>query len=303
MIWILVLPFAAWAALRVAGLEPAWPWVPLVAFTPYVALASIVPAALSAVRRRWPAAAVAALSCATLAAGVLPRYLPDANPAAAGPPLRVLAANLQIGQGEPEALLALVRSLRPDVLTLQELTPATAARIEALGLRDLLPHAVVRAAPGAAGSAVYARHPVRELPLPGHFRQARAVMTVAGREVDVVSVHPCAPRYDGPSPCWREGLDTLPRAEGRLRVLAGDFNATLDHPPLRDLLASGYRDAADVAGQGLTNTWPMRGWGLLPGVAIDHVLAGAPIAVTAFSAHTLAGTDHRPVFAALRLPR
>ncbi|MEU4833453.1 endonuclease/exonuclease/phosphatase family protein [Streptosporangium sp. NPDC023615] len=90
---------------------------------------------------------------------------------------------------------------------------------------------------------------------------------------------------------------------GQLRVLAGDFNATLDHRQVRDLLDSGYRDVADVTGHGLTATWPQRGRSPVPGVTIDHVQADARMAVRAFGVHGLANTDHRPVFAELGLPR
>ncbi|MFI6295675.1 endonuclease/exonuclease/phosphatase family protein [Nonomuraea sp. NPDC050790] len=302
--WIVVIPCAAWAVLRVAGVVPAWPWVPLVAFTPYVALASVLPLALAAARRRWAAAGLAAVSCLALACSVLPRQVPEANPPAAGARLRVLSVNLRVGQADPAALVALVRRLRPDVLTFQELTVPARGRMDELGLRQLFPHRVDRPAPGASGSAIYARYPMTELPMlaHGYFRQVRATLTVSGTAVEVVSVHPCAPRYDGRVPCWRQGLDALPRGGGALRVLAGDFNATLDHPPMRALLRSGYRDAADVTGQGLTATWPVMDWTGLPGVQIDHVLASREIAVTEFAVHDLPGTDHRAVSATLRLP-
>ncbi|GAA2791266.1 hypothetical protein GCM10020219_073200 [Nonomuraea dietziae] len=123
-----------------------------------------------------------------------------------------------------------------------------------------------------------------------------------GPEIEVVSVHPCAPSHAEKMACWRSGLAALPRAGERLTVLAGDFNATLDHWPVRALLDSGYRDAADVTGQGFTATWPQQGWRPLPGVTIDHVLADRRMGVRAFSVHELSDTDHRPVFAELTLP-
>ena len=45
---------------------------------------------------------------------------------------------------------------------------------------------------------------------------------------------------------WRGDLRALPPAtpDGPLRILAGDFNATLDHAELRRLLDTGYEDAA-----------------------------------------------------------
>lgn len=264
LVWGAVTPFAGWAVLRVSGWEPVWPWTPLVAYTPYAAVV----------------------------AGVV----------------LLLAANLLVGSADETALMALVARLRPDVLALQELTPAALARLDAAGLRAALPHAVTRPKQGAGGSAVYARHPLTagEVIEHGGFRQVRATLThPSGARVEVVSVHPCALRLYSRQPCWRSGLRALPDAGGSpaggpLRVLAGDFNATLDHVLVRELLATGYRDAADATGHGFTATWPQGG--RLPGVAIDHVLADERMGVRAFDVHPLRGTDHHPVFAVLTLP-
>ena len=92
--------------------------------------------------------------------------------------------------------------------------------------------------------------------------------------------------------------------DGPLRVLVGDFNATLDHVELRRLLATGYRDAASVVGKGLTPTWPYFGprWAITPKVTIDHVLADRRIGVRSFEAFTIPGTDHRVILAELVIP-
>nr|BFE88296.1 hypothetical protein GCM10020093_108970 [Planobispora longispora] len=217
----------------------------------------------------------------------------------------MLATNLAVGAGDTASVMRLVRDLKPDVVTVQELTPEARDRLDDAGLRALLPHVVDRAKSGVGGSGLYSRHPVSERPLIelGAFRQARGVIShPSGHEIEIVSVHPCAPSYDSRIPCWDTGLEALPEAGGQLRVLAGDFNATLDHRPVRDLLDSGYRDAADLTGHGLTPTWPQQGWSRVPGVTIDHVLADRRMAVHAFSVHALPGTDHRPIFAELGLP-
>ncbi|MGC5013476.1 endonuclease/exonuclease/phosphatase family protein [Streptosporangium sp. DT93] len=305
LVWLVVLPCAVWAGLRVSGWTPVWQWVQLVAFTPYVAAASALPLLVALGLRRWAAAALALVTVAVLATAVLPRHFGDTDQPAWQGRFRVLAANLAVGAGDADALMRLVRSLDPDVLALQELTPDARERLEKAGLRERMPHVVDRAVAGVSGSGIYSRHPVTERPMIelGRFRQARGVVRhPSGHEIEVVSVHPCAPRYDYKIPCWDEGLRALPRAGGGLRVLAGDFNATLDHRQVRDLLDSGYRDVADVTGHGLTATWPQRGWSPVPGVTIDHVLADARMAVRAFGVHSLANTDHRPVFAELGLP-
>jgi endonuclease/exonuclease/phosphatase (EEP) superfamily protein YafD len=121
--------------------------------------------------------------------------------------------------------------------------------------------------------------------------------------VEVAAVHP-PPPIRRTMRFWRDDLRAMPPAtpEGSLRILAGDFNATLDHAELRRLLDTGYADAADEVGAGLKGTWP-RGRRFPPPVAIDHVLADTRIGVRRFEVHAITGTDHRAVLADLVLPR
>ncbi|WP_157530425.1 endonuclease/exonuclease/phosphatase family protein [Microtetraspora niveoalba] len=310
LVWASVVPFAAWAALRLVPRDVHFEWIRAVAFTPYVALTAAAVPLLALLSRRWTALAVSMVVAATLAACVLPRAVEGGNPPAGGPRLRVLSANLKMGAVPPGELVALVRELRPDVLTLQELTPSAVKGLRAAGLGTLLPYEVDLAEPGAHGSGIYSRHPVApEPPIPsGMFRQGAATVSVPGAPpVSVVSVHPCAPRYAERAGCWAEGLAALPLpGGGPVRILAGDFNATLDHARMRRLLDAGYRDAAATTGNGLTATWPyepwhFNGWGIPP-VTLDHILVDPGVAARSFDVRGLARTDHRAVFAELTLP-
>ncbi|MFG2004508.1 endonuclease/exonuclease/phosphatase family protein [Spirillospora sp. NPDC048911] len=304
LLWLLVLPFTVWAALRISGWTPTWHWVSLVAFTPYVAAASIFPVILALVLRRRVVASTAVVTAIAFAVVVLPRVFPDGNPSAHGARLRVLSVNMAVGQADAAATTKLVREVRPDALMLQEPTPKAIENLDRAGLRALMPYVVDRSFLETPGSGIYARFPLTELPMIeiGGFRQARAILEQpGGQRVEVVSVHPCSPSDAHDTPCWADGLKALPSADGGPKVLAGDFNSTLDHRPLRDLLGSGYRDAADVRGKALIPTWPQRWWNV-PEVTLDHVLADRRMAVEEFSVHSLPGTDHRAVFAALRLP-
>jgi endonuclease/exonuclease/phosphatase family metal-dependent hydrolase len=306
-LWAAAVPFAAWAALRMSGWEPVFRWSQLVAFTPYVAAAALLVPVAALVLRRRRAAVAGAVVAGVLASAVVPRALPDGNPAAGGPRVRVMAANLLAGGVPAGHLVGLVRREQPDVLALQEVTPEAAAALDAAGLRPLLPHRVLRPSPGVVGSAVYARFPLREQPLIRiGFGQARARVEVPGAPpVEVVSVHPCAPSAPHLADCWKAGLRALPRADerGPVRILAGDFNATADHAEFRRLAGSGYRDAADVTGDGLTGTWPIAGAHRVPRVALDHVLADRRAAIGRFTTHELPETDHSAVQADLTLPR
>ncbi|MFF5072009.1 endonuclease/exonuclease/phosphatase family protein [Micromonospora olivasterospora] len=302
-------PGLAWAAVRLPGLERG-PLVQAVAFTPYVAAWTPVPLLLAlALRRRWPAA-VAALAAAALLGVVAPRALPSARPAAAGPTLRLLTANLLAGAADAPALVDLVRARRVDVLAVQEFTPGAAAELDQLGLAALLPHRQLNPQVGTPGSGLYARFPLTDggvrLNRGGWgFSQTYGTVTPpGGPPVRVESAHPAAPYAVDQVGPWRTDLAAQPPAtpDAGLRVLAGDFNATLDHAPLRALLATGYVDAADAVGAGLVGTWGPYDGDPIPPVTIDHVLVDRRIAVRTVAVCPLPGSDHRAVFAELRLP-
>jgi len=307
--WLLVLPFVAFTVVRLFGLDRGFPLVQLLAFTPYVALASLVPLVVAGLTRRlWPAVA-ATVVVLVLAACVLPRWLSSSNPpGATGPELRVLTVNLLVGGASAADVVALVRAERVDLVAFQEYTPQARTALEQAGLRDTLPNQVAYPVPGVGGSALYSRFPLSDGGFRVHgsgFGQAMATLAVPGSApIQVESVHPCAPSGPERSSCWRADLADQPpaTANGPIRLLIGDFNATLDHSALRRLIGTGYRDAANVVGAGFTATWPYDEKWYIPGVAVDHVLADQRVAVRSVSAHRLPRADHRALFATLQLP-
>nr|WP_165521912.1 endonuclease/exonuclease/phosphatase family protein [Micromonospora zingiberis] len=307
--WLAVAPGAAWALARLVGLDRG-PLVQALAFTPYAAVASLVPLLLAlALRRRWPAV-VAAVTTATLLAVVAPRALPTAQPAVAGPTVRLLTANLLAGAADAATVVEVVRTEGVDVLVVQEFTPTAEAELDRLGLDQLMPYRQLNPVVGTPGSGLYARHPIsaggiRSLRGAWGFTQAYATVRVPGApEVRVESAHPAAPYAVNQVGYWRDDLAAQPPAtpDGPLSILAGDFNATLDHGPLRALLRTGYVDAAAAVGAGLAGTWGPYDGDLIPPVVIDHVLVDRRIAVRDLTVRPLPGSDHRMLLAELRLP-
>jgi len=111
--------FAIWAVVRLLGLETGYPLVPLIAYTPFVALATLPMLTAALLLRQWLAAGACAAIAVTLAAVVLPRAFaggqgPDERPT--GPTLTVLSANLKFGNADPEALVELVGDGQVDLL-------------------------------------------------------------------------------------------------------------------------------------------------------------------------------------------
>ena len=306
--WLLVVPIGVWVVVRLFGLERGFPMVPLVAFTPLVVLGAVAVIAVAALLRQRAAAAAAAVLAIVLVVLVAPRALggPSDPNGPAGPRLRVLSANMHFGFGSADALVALARRLRPDVLAVQELTPSLARDLDAAGLAELLPERVIYPEPRGPGIGLYARIPLTRATAPGTRRNPLAfaiARPAGGPVVELGSVH-VTPPYSNQVAVWRADLRVVPQAttSSRIRILAGDFNASLDHAELRGLIDSGYVDAAAEVGAGLRATWP-NARRLPPPVTIDHVLADARCGVQEFSVHAIPGTDHRAVFAELVLPR
>jgi endonuclease/exonuclease/phosphatase family metal-dependent hydrolase len=252
---------------------------------------------------------VAALAAAALAVCVLPRAVPDHDRGpSAGVPLTVMTANLLFGTADPAAVVELVRDHDVAVLAVQELTPAAREALRAAGLDTLLPYLSAADEAGASGSGLYARFPITAASSRrngGGFRQAYATVQPPGAgPLLVESAHPRAPSEVSLAKIWRDDLAAEPRPDpdGAPRILLGDFNATLDHAPLRALIAHGYRDAADADGSGLVGTWGPYDGDPIPPVTIDHVLADDRIGVRDVRVYALRDSDHRSLIASLTVP-
>jgi hypothetical protein len=307
---VLALPWAAWAALRLTGSERGFPLVPAMTFTPYAALTAVVPCGLALRAGSRGGALIAAGAGAALGGAVLAdRRRPRRPSREGGRRLRVATVSLRLGLVPAGSVLELVRDNDVDVLSVQELTPEAEERLTAAGLPGLLPHAVViPARPGsvpAASGAVWSRLPLRAAgAVPGGFEQPTVrIGSGTGSDVELTAVHVMPPATSAALVRgWTADLAALPGPEDAvLRVLAGDFNASLDHAAFRRVLARGYRDAAREAGRAMVWTWaPLRS--RFPRLAIDHVLIDPRIGVASVDVVPVEGSDHRAIVAELVLP-
>jgi endonuclease/exonuclease/phosphatase (EEP) superfamily protein YafD len=306
LIWAAAVPIALWALIRALGLESGALLISAMFFTPYAAIAGLLIAGVAVALRNWAAAAIAALAAVYLIAVVLPRAVGGETVRAAGhETLTVLSANVYLGGADPEALMAMVDRYRPDLLSVQELTPAFARRLRGAGIGRRLPHSALMTRPRGHGGGLYARLPLTFLPHQTRFlfRMPRAMLALPdGRRLRVVAVHPQPPNMSVDR--WREGLESLPKAGvGIPWLLIGDFNATFDHSEFRALIDSGYRDAGDATGNGLEPTWPgSEGHSPWGPITIDHVLADRRLGIASFEVEDLPGSDHRAIYAQLVLP-
>jgi endonuclease/exonuclease/phosphatase family metal-dependent hydrolase len=305
--WIAVavaVPWVAWAVGRTLGLDVAHPLVAVVAFTPYAAVTSVVPVLLALLLRQWAVAVVAGAAAALLGVAVAPRAVADEE-LVTGREVTVMTANVYVGRGDVRRLMDLARRHGVDVLCLQEVRASTLSRLDAAAARKRLPERMVQR---STGNAIVSRWPLRARE-DGPNALTAVVDVPGGGALRITSLHPLPPLTRARERQWRGDLRRLPPAgasggpggDVTFGVLAGDFNATLDHRALRGVLDRGYVDAGQAMGDGLRPTWPV-GRRTFP-ITIDHVLADRRMGIRAYSVHTVPGSDHRAVISRLALPR
>ena len=211
----------------------------------------------------------------------------------------------------------------PDVVVMQDargVTGLPVAEREALvGCR----HFVLLGQYGIAS-----RHPVRDcgygnIDFRGHAHTyARCVLSVEGREVDLVTVHLLTPR-EGLNALrferlrgigeWRENVgDRLSQAttlaaaitrRQRPVILAGDLNAPPRSIVMDRLREADLRDAHEAAGTGYGFTYGHSHKTRLPFLRIDHVMVTPEIGVVRTFPGESRASPHLPVIADLHLDR
>jgi endonuclease/exonuclease/phosphatase (EEP) superfamily protein YafD len=281
------------------------------ALSSYLMLFGPLSAVFLILARRWfLTTAAVGLTVATLAVQ-LPLFIGsgDARPSDVG--LRVISANLRLGQADPASLVRSARA-QADVVAFQELTPTAVKRLSAAGLDATFPYRWVDARNGAEGVGVWSRFPLdATMRIPGYAHAAvSAEIRVPGVSPNptVVVVHLPGP-WPFPIDDWSRDFDRLPATLAEVAeqtgrgcvIVPADLNSTMDMHPFRGLLRDGYRDAAEQAGAGFDPTFPgdLR---VPPLVAIDHILTRN---CTATSLHTIKipNSDHRGVVATVMIPR
>lgn len=222
--------------------------------------------------------------------------------------LTVLTANLRLGLGDTTEVTRLAERSHADVVVLEEVTPLAFAGLEKL--RQELPHLGGEPFAGARGTVVLSRYPLQDQEQLKVFNSAWVVRVDAPRPFSLVAVHASQPwvtpqlwTSDHRAVLWNT---TLALRRGPV-VMAGDFNATLDNRPMRDLLGLGLSDAARQANSGWQPTWPSD-----PGVghalpfglgvmAIDHVLVSKQFSTISTHTYRIARSDHRALLARIAL--
>ncbi len=216
----------------------------------------------------------------------------------------VLTLNAYFGEADVQQLAAAVERHDIDVLVMPEATEPLIAALGATEAGQRFAHRSGQTVEGreSSGTVILSRYPATRVPVPTGeaetFQQPAMSIDVDGTSVLVRAIHPKPPIEESLED-WRAGLFELgqwQRAQrGRPLVMAGDFNASMAHAGFRDV----KRGMFDTGGVWPRATWPMDR-SFPPFADIDHVLVRG-LSVTDAGTEDIDGTDHRAVWADLRV--
>lgn len=295
----------------------------LVPFVPYLTVVSAVLAIISLISRRKLLATVSVICVVLQIVWHWGYFVPSAELSdtarqsvnadtlnIADGYARIMTLNTKNGNADAEEIVRIVREEHVEVLALQEGTWDLRDRLEAAGLRNILPYEIEaqhtdysNGGENALWSAMPLQDETEDLvtiktsPIPA------ASVTMNGKTVRFGSVHLQSPR-PGNLELWRSNLDTISQIQTESDVslvLMGDYNSVLDHSGFRAMLGSRFVDAAEQSGSGIHLTYPTNK-GIVPAFSeIDHVVYSDGVVVGDLSTATISGTDHKALLATLEV--
>ncbi|TDW19558.1 endonuclease/exonuclease/phosphatase family protein [Kribbella kalugense] len=285
------------------GLDEVTPFTQLVAFRPQELVLVLALALLMLVRRGWRIAAVL-VGALTLVGGGLtaPRQFSDARPAPAGSRvLTVMVANVLGGGARAADVAQVIRDRKPDLVSLPEAQVDVREEIRAQ-LQDLQ----YKGFTAQPSKAVESATSVLVSSSLGNVSFASEAGTTFGNifvtggslgQIRLIVYHGFPPLTDSVT-TWKNDLQHLRRwcAEDPPSIVAGDFNATLDHADFRHALGGYCRSVGPTVGGGLQGTWPADQPAVLR-TQIDHVVVTRQFEPGRFTTYPIQGTDHRAVVA------
>lgn len=209
------------------------------------------------------------------------------------PTIRVATMNHWLGNTDYDGLVAQIRALDADVITIQEVTPITATVFDGrlykeYPYRSFIPIDASR----VFTQLVLSKYPLSNVEQVGDIPVQQMVVDLGDRQFVFMSVHLRAPRVDGS--CRREAMICIPWYNSTWRdreyptllaaidaidaplVVAGDFNTSETESWYQDLelrLLDVYDQTNWGFGFTFPNAHPLNDWSFMPArlVRIDYV--------------------------------
>jgi endonuclease/exonuclease/phosphatase (EEP) superfamily protein YafD len=246
---------------------------------------------------RWVLPAIALAVVNLIPVAPLFQRPAEVLPRGSGPSLRLISFNVFGFNRQHERVLGYIRREHPDLLVLQEVTPAWMPAIRELAAD--YPHHWINVGDDVTGIAVLSRRAPRlasTLDLAGNGVWSYLLtFDLGGESLSVLGAHlnwPIGARNSRMRNSQLAALARLARAHEGALVIAGDLNITPFSPVYqRTLRDGGLRHC--VPGAGLTPSWPARFPPLF--IQIDHCLSTSNVHAMNFRVGPYLGSDHYPI--------
>jgi endonuclease/exonuclease/phosphatase (EEP) superfamily protein YafD len=278
------------------------PWL-LVISLPFLIIAGMS-------RRKWLSAILATATLANILS-FAPLFLPRHSALASADDfsLKIMSYNMH-GIPKVDGVLEVIRQEKPDILLIQECSPALAAP-SFHGLDDLYPASYVDQK--GFGQAILSRYPLKQMGAESDTgRTLKVLIQTPVGPIAVWNTHPIPPflvppqKYDAQISALAAEIS---KATGPL-IVGGDFNATDQTEAYRKI----HRDLEDAyreAGKGFGFTYPAPPYTFMdmhlqtgPLWRIDHIFHSSHfIATSARTLTSAGGSDHFPIVVELSMAK
>lgn len=312
------------AATRILPEEiQAWPYMPIVvSLVPWFTLLAVIALICAIISKRVTSIVLAILAIGLQMFWQYPFFvsqsakLPRAAIAAvSGASIntddgyaRLMTCNVYKGRADAREIVDLVRSEHVEVLALQETTDAFVNDLNKAGIASYLPYSQVASSDGVYGNGLWSASPLGDpsdddVDSSASFMPGATINFNAGTTpVRFVSVHTTSPT-DGYWQQWKRSLDELAKLRfdtSHRYVFMGDFNATYDHTPFRNILGTRFSDAARQAAEGLKFSWSANIDYVPTFAGIDHIVLDSGMTAGQVRTVRIDGSDHRALLAIVR---
>jgi len=215
-------------------------------------------------------------------------------------PISHMQFNLNYRNRKLDSVLELLSRKKPDIVTMQEVTPEHKEKLETLKNSNIYPYQTYcDFYPVAGGVAILSRYPMSEIKCAKYKGLVTAIIEIKGKKINVASLHLVWPYPYGQ---YRQVDELKPLLNSmqdiKYRLIAGDFNA-----------ASWSNIVSKIAKESNTNV----AGGLRWTIAVDLQLYSIPfsiklpidqlllhrIGISSIEVLKHYGSDHYPVFSQL----
>jgi len=226
-----------------------------------------------------------------------------------GDGVAVLSSNLQYSNPAADACVRDLVMHQPDYMVVLEMTDETRKKLDD-AMND---YVLLNRGEGPLGmlAGIWAHERVKDAVESSGVAKVGArgdllpwVRTkVNGQPLTLLAVHLTAPDTKKNLASWNQSfadLDEYAQSTPGHLMVAGDFNAVLDHGGMRHLTRT-LRDSASSLGKRHSMTWPTDGYVFKkflpwPVMGIDHALLSGNLRVDTYKEYRIHGSDHAALY-------